>query len=140
MSLISEFILAPKTCLRFYYHMFGDRLGTLNVKLKLRNGKLETLWTKAKNQLDYWRMGHTSIDQDMGYQVRAIHCVKSARIRGFSGPYFPTFGLNTENSVSLRIQSKCEKIRTRKTPNTDTFLAVIVIRKEYRSHWSLFQK
>ena len=71
-SLISEFISVPKTCLRFYYHMFGDRLGTLNVKLKLRNGKLETLWTKTKNQLDYWRMGHTSIDQDMGYQVRTI--------------------------------------------------------------------
>ena len=31
----------------------------------------------------------------------------------FSGAYFPAFGLN--------IQSKCGKIRTRKTPNTDTF-------------------
>ena len=34
------------------------------------------------------------------------HCVKSVRIRSFSGPYFPTFGLNTESyGVSLRIQS-----------------------------------
>ena len=33
----------------------------------------------------------------------------------FSGLYFPTFGLNTERySVSLRIQSECRKIRTRK--------------------------
>ena len=33
----------------------------------------------------------------------------------FSGPYFPAFGLNTERySISLRIQSKCGKIRTRK--------------------------
>ena len=33
----------------------------------------------------------------------------------FSGPYFPAFGLNTERySVSLRIQSECGKIRTRK--------------------------
>ena len=30
-------------------------------------------------------------------------------------------------SVSLRIQSKCRKIRTRKTPNTDTFHAVTTI-------------
>ena len=102
-SLISEFISVPKTCLRFYYHMFGDRLGTLNVKLKLRNGKLETLWTKAKNQLDYWRMGHTSIDQDMGYQVCAIHCVKSVRIWSFSGPYFSTFRVNA--AEKLRIQT-----------------------------------
>ena len=33
----------------------------------------------------------------------------------FSGPYFPVFGLNTERYfVSIRIQSKCGKIRTRK--------------------------
>ena len=31
-----------------------------------------------------------------------------------SGPYFPAFGLNTESEyVCLRIQSKCQKIRTR---------------------------
>ena len=35
----------------------------------------------------------------------------------FSGPYFPAFGLNTE-------RYRVEKIRTRKTPNTDTFQAV----------------
>ena len=49
------------------------------------------------------------------------HCVKSVRIRSYSGPYFPAFGLNTEDTVSLRIQSECGKIRTRITPNTDTF-------------------
>ena len=39
--------------------------------------------------------------------------------------YFPAFGLNTERyRVSLRIQSECGKIRTRITPNTDTFHAV----------------
>ena len=33
----------------------------------------------------------------------------------FSGPYFPVFGLNKERySVSLRIQSECGKIRTRR--------------------------
>ena len=55
------------------------------------------------------------------------HCVKSVRIRSHSGPHFPAFGLNTERySVSLRIQSKCEKMLTRITPNTDTFHAVPV--------------
>ena len=38
------------------------------------------------------------------------HCVKSVRIRSFSGLYFPAFGLNTERfSGSLRIQSECGK-------------------------------
>ena len=53
------------------------------------------------------------------------HCVKSVRIRSFSGPYFPVFGPNKERySVSLRIQSERRKILTRKTPNTDTFHAM----------------
>ena len=51
-----------------------------------------------------------------------FHVLKSVRIPSFSGPHFPTFGLNTEiYFVNLRIQTECGKIRTRKTPNTDTF-------------------
>ena len=48
--------------------------------------------------------------------------MKRVRIRSYSSPYFPAFGLNTE--VSLRIQFECGKIRTRITPNTDTFYAI----------------
>ena len=57
-----------------------------------------------------------------------LHCVKSVLIRSFSGLYFPAFGLITERyGVSLRIQSECGKIRTRKTPNTDIFHAVLTL-------------
>ena len=70
------------------------------------------------------------------------HCVKSVRIRSYSDPYFPAFGLNTERSgVSLLIQYKCRKIRTRITPNTDTFLIRIlvnisfVVTKLIRTKW-----
>ena len=53
---------------------------------------------------------------------RLHHCMKSVRIRNYSGLYFPVFGLNTErHSVSLRVRSECGKIRTRVTSNTDTF-------------------
>ena len=66
---------------------------------------------------------------------RALHCVKSVRIRIYSGPHFFPHSYrirtritpNTDNFyfVSLRIQSECEKIRTlftqcwkvRKPPN-----------------------
>ena len=58
------------------------------------------------------------------------HCMKNVRIRSFSGPHFPAFGLNTERySVSLRIQSECGKMQTRISPNTDSFHAVIAIMK-----------
>ena len=53
------------------------------------------------------------------------HSVKSVRIWSFSGPYFPTVWLNTERyGASFRIQSECGKIRTSKTPKTDTFRAM----------------
>ena len=56
---------------------------------------------------------------------RNTHCVKSVRIWSFSGPCFTAFGLNTESyGLSLRIQSECGKILTRKSSNTDTFHTV----------------
>ena len=56
-----------------------------------------------------------------------MHCVKSVRIRSYSGPHFPAFGLNTEKYyVSFRIQSKYGKTRTRIAPNTETFYAVML--------------
>ena len=58
-----------------------------------------------------------------------MHCIKSVRIRSYSGPYFPAFGLNTErHGVFLSIQSECGKIRTRITPNTVTFNLVMFFR------------
>ena len=76
-------------------------------------------------------------------QFNYFHYVKSVRIRTFSGSYFPPFGLNTERyGVPLRIQPECRKIRTRKTPNTNTFHAVfpntipvtVVFMLKFRSH------
>ena len=58
--------------------------------------------------------------------ITLIHCVKSDRIRSYSGLHFPAFGLNTERcGLSLHIQSECGKMPTRITPNTDTFHGVI---------------
>ena len=52
--------------------------------------------------------------------IRNLHCVENVRIVSYSGPYFPVFGLN-----KIR-QSKCGKIQTKITPNTDTFYAVLI--------------
>ena len=66
-----------------------------------------------------WSVIFTEIDK--------FHCVNSVCIRSHSGQHFPAFGLNTERygvyGVSLRVQSEYEKMRTRITPNTDTFYA-----------------
>ena len=48
-------------------------------------------------------------------RVLNMYYVEGARIWSFSGPYFSAFGLDKERySVSLRIQSDCGKIQTRK--------------------------
>ena len=63
----------------------------------------------------------TSIPNQFSLSIPAEQSVKSVCIRSYSGPYFLAFGLNTERyRVSLSIQFKCRKTRTRITPNTDT--------------------
>ena len=67
-----------------------------------------------------------------GKEVNGLHCVKSVHPRSFSGPYCPAFGLHTKrHSVSLHIQSRFGEIRTRKTPNTDTFHAMLAYKSVY---------
>ena len=64
------------------------------------------------------------------------HCVKSVRIRSYSGPNFPAFGLNMKRyEVSLRIQSEYRKMWTRTSPNTDTFYAVFLMRYHSWQHF-----
>ena len=52
---------------------------------------------------------HLSIDQTLYLKYenpqahshnRNVHCVKSVRIWSYSGPYFPAFGLNTDQNNS----------------------------------------
>ena len=70
----------------------------------LLNRVWQLCWSRKEKQHQTER--HLVIDLD---------CVKSIRIRSFSGPYFTAFGLNMERyEVALRIQSECRKIRTRK--------------------------
>ena len=70
------------------------------------------------------------------------HCMKRVRIRNFSGPHFPAFGLNMDRyGVCLRIQSERGKICTRKTPNNLTascrFSQIVSDTIETHSHWGV---
>ena len=39
-------------------------------------------------------------------ELKKFHCVKSVRIRSYSGPYLPALGLNAERyRLSLRVQT-----------------------------------
>ena len=56
-----------------------------------------------------------------------FYCVKSVRIRSYSGPHFPTFGLIRD-----------QKIRTRATPNTDIFYPVFKSPEVFNSFMLIF--
>ena len=64
--------------------------------------------------------------RDKGFQkeyLTIMHSLKSVHIWSYSASHFLAFGLNSERyRVSLHIQFKCRKMRTRISPNTDTFL------------------
>ena len=88
------------------------------------------LFVRSKSLLSnrFVKLSHTNGDSNIliilrcSYRIKALrkakYCVKSVRIRSFSGAYFPAFGPNTERytvySVSLRFQSECGEIWTRK--------------------------
>ena len=44
-------------------------------------------------------------------KIEPKYCVKSVRIRSFSGPYFPAFGLNTERYSVLCISPYSVRMR-----------------------------
>ena len=80
---------------------------------------------------------HTSdFDKRSLNLMKSNHCVKRVRIWSYFGSHFAAFGLNTEKYfVYLRIQSECGKIRTRISPNTDTFYGVSHMNRKQR--WKL---
>ena len=95
--------------------------GTVAIKREREKHSLTKVDISVKDFLDFER-----------------HCVKSVLIRSFLGRYFPAFGPNTERySVSLFIWFGCGKMRTRKTPNTDTFHAVR-FRDIFRTLWNIY--
>ena len=76
--------------------------------------EFDTLSRAVEQYFGEWWMNPTS-----------KNIVKSVRIWSYSGPHFLAFGLNTERySASLSIRSEYGKIRTRITPNADTYYAV----------------
>ena len=61
-------------CIRFWYHMYGAGIGTLNVIVKNRPGNSslsETIeWSLSGNQLNQWRQGQAPVRSTLdGYQV-----------------------------------------------------------------------
>ena len=92
-------------------------------KRQTKHGKVcVSMRTRKTNilraQFFSWLDSEKQIKSNMLLRIAKEQCVKSVRIRSYSGPHFLTFGLNSG------IQSECGKMRTRITPNTENFYAM----------------
>ena len=106
------------------------------------------VFTKNLFKTKFLIVRHVFFIMIMWHDKAGLCFVKSVYIQDFSGPYFPTFGLNTN-----QMRTEFGKIPNRKTPNTDTIHAVLSSKyvcfstlKEHEdlenlsSFWSLFSK
>ena len=60
--LIGESGNMQECTVQFWYHMYGDGIGKLNVYIKPadKNEEHTLLWSKSGNQLDEWHLGTVS--------------------------------------------------------------------------------
>ena len=116
-------ILSKKNCCIFY-NVISPVLKNLffrNRKILSNNFRLNIISCKQNWKIFACSKSFSIFHSELALWIRPkmiITAWKVSKYRVFSGTYFPAFGLNTERygvySVSLRIQSECGKIRSRK--------------------------
>ncbi|XP_052068047.1 uncharacterized protein LOC127707509 [Mytilus californianus] len=68
-QLISKPIVRKQSqCLRFWYHMYGDQIGTLNVYQKLKKS-MDNIWTITGNQDKQWNQANVDLHPYEYYQI-----------------------------------------------------------------------
>ncbi|XP_071956928.1 MAM and LDL-receptor class A domain-containing protein 1-like [Antedon mediterranea] len=68
-------------CLQFWYHMYGDRMGTINVYAR-QNGNLgNVLWTESLDQGNVWRFGQVTMQSNIGFEA-VFESLRGNGIRG----------------------------------------------------------
>lgn len=66
--LISPLIHAPRVCFRFYYHMLGSHLGSLNIYKKDEDNET-LLWKRTEDMGDIWLEGEVEIANSKAFKV-----------------------------------------------------------------------
>ena len=56
-------------CFKFWYHMYGESTGTLNVLIKENGILTKNIWERSGNLGNQWRYAHVTIDNPNDFQV-----------------------------------------------------------------------
>jgi len=62
---------ASGRCLKFWYHMYGSTIGSLNVWMS-SNGSTGMIWSLSGDQKNQWKYAQAPVSSKNVYQVRAI--------------------------------------------------------------------
>ena len=60
-------------CFRFWYHMYGNDIGTLNVYVKVGNNLGIPVWVRSGNRGNVWKVSQITITATSNFRVRACH-------------------------------------------------------------------
>ena len=99
----------------------------INIRSKILKRSLSNKDTRTMSSLKrktFLNKKILALDRYQWYCTSVFHCVKSVRIRSYSGPHFSRISPHSEGKNP-------GKMGTRITPNTDTFYAVFVVNKEH---------
>ena len=58
-------------CLKFWYHMYGSSIGTLNIWIS-SNGTSGQIWSLSGDQKNMWRFGQAPVSSKGVYQVSNV--------------------------------------------------------------------
>ena len=104
-------------CVKFWYHMYGSSIGTLNVYIQTgsSNASRTLLWTLTGNQRNQWYLGQIPHTSSVGYRVSrrvritTVHAYMVVR-RDKHWPNFPLemafhYTICTEKVCSVQLSS-----------------------------------
>lgn len=64
----------PKTlgdgdCFKFWYHLYGQSIGTLNVWTRSNNQLVRNVWSRSGDFGNVWRYGHVTVQTQSDFQM-----------------------------------------------------------------------
>ncbi|CAB3978524.1 MAM and LDL-receptor class A domain-containing 2-like, partial [Paramuricea clavata] len=71
----------PKSCLQFWYHMYGRTVNTLNV-YTIQNGKQLRIWSRSFNQGNTWYKAQTTVNITQGKYTLMFEAVRGTSFQG----------------------------------------------------------